>query len=217
MGSSSPPSSWPSRLFFTTNRWRPAFFALYKARSAAWYSPSNSWPRRARYTPTLAVRLTVFWSPRARESCPQISAAFSRTSSSVSCPQRKATNSSPPSRPTTSLARKIPERIWAACRMAWSPARWPRVSFTCLKWSRSTMNRAQESSGPMACSRCLMLCSTVARFKSPERVSLVACRCSSRIVSSVHGVSLLSLIRITAFSVVLPRPGGSRFNAILQK
>ena len=78
-----------------------------------------------------------------------------------------------------SLARKSPERMRADCLMAWSPAWWPSVSFTCLKLSRSMMNSAHCSSAVIFCKRFFMYCSTVARFKSPDTESLLARCCSS--------------------------------------
>ena len=49
-------------------------------------------------------------------------------------------NSSPPTRATVSWRRTVSTRRWLTCRMRSSPAAWPRVSLTVLKWSRSTKN-----------------------------------------------------------------------------
>ena len=102
-----------------------------------------------------------------------MAAAFSRTIVSVIWPERKTTNSSPPRRPTMSLARNSRDRIWAALWMAWSPAKWPRVSLTCLKLSRSTINSAQFSPGAMSRRRSLMYCSAAGRFNRPDMASML--------------------------------------------
>ena len=47
-------------------------------------------------------------------------------------------NSSPPIRASVSVSRNCVRRRWANCWSSASPASWPRVSLTCLKWSTSS-------------------------------------------------------------------------------
>ncbi len=62
---------------------------------------------------------------------------------------RKTANSSPPKRPTRSRSeRTAPSNRSAKARITASPAAWPWLSLTLLKWSRSTMIR--EVSSPLA-------------------------------------------------------------------
>ena len=59
--------------------------------------------------------------------------------SAIFIPGRITTNSSPPNRPTKSSWRAVSDRILATTLMTLSPTAWPKLSFTNLKWSMSTM------------------------------------------------------------------------------
>ncbi len=56
-------------------------------------------------------------------------------------------NSSPPTRPMISFERKRVLRCCANCAKTISPNKWPKISFTLLKLSTSTIMRAKELSG----------------------------------------------------------------------
>ena len=55
---------------------------------------------------------------------------------------RTIANSSPPSRASTSVSRARPRSTAAISASTRSPAGWPSVSLTCLKWSRSSISSA---------------------------------------------------------------------------
>src|ERR1035438_7666236 len=63
-------------------------------------------------------------------------------------PGRRMANSSPPTRATVSWLRTVSTRRSPTCRIRSSPAPWPSVSFTSLKWSRSTKNMQTGSPTP---------------------------------------------------------------------
>ena len=55
-------------------------------------------------------------------------------------------NSSPPYRPSVSVERRFELRVAATPRRTTSPAPWPYVSLTALKWSMSTNATARGRS-----------------------------------------------------------------------
>ncbi len=91
--------------------------------------------------------------------------ATAMASSSPETPSTSRVNSSPPSRATVSPARRQLSSRRAICTSSSSPARWPRLSFTSLKRSRS-----RKSTAKCAASRPL------ARAKATSRRSLKSAR-----------------------------------------
>jgi|GEM_PF-4378565 len=113
-------------------------------------------------------------SPKTNCNWAQICAPLARAAFSGICPAKKATNSSPPKRPSTSLARNRPDKIRATWRMARSPARRPKVAFTREKSSKSMRNRAQLSASAMAASRFSTCRTTASRLSKPQSASFAS-------------------------------------------
>ncbi|MNV34213.1 hypothetical protein D3C71_1256230 [compost metagenome] len=82
--------------------------------------------------------------PRVNTPCMDASSlSATRAASSGPCTSvSTTTNSSPPSRATTSASRTPWRRRSATLHSSWSPAWWPSESFTVLKWSRFTKSTA---------------------------------------------------------------------------
>ena len=67
----------------------------------------------------------------------------------ASCaPSIRTANSSPPRRASVSLGRSSDSKRSATTLSSWSPASWPRLSFTCLNPSRSTRSTASTAERP---------------------------------------------------------------------
>ena len=101
-------------------------------------------------------------------------ASWSMASWSAS-PGSRMANSSPPTRATVSWLRTVSTSRWLTCWMRSSPAAWPRVSLTVLKWSRSTKN--MHTGSPTRRDRtssCSTRSSKSRRLGSPVRASCQA-------------------------------------------
>ena len=93
-------------------------------------------------------------------------------------------NSSPPRRASESLSRVRSRSTSAISTISWSPAGWPRVSLTCLKWSRSSITSAPVVRSRRArASASRRSSSKRRRFFSPVSGSSLASRFSSCIRS----------------------------------
>ena len=99
------------------------------------------------------------------------SAATASAASADGRSRSRTANSSPPSRAMVSTERVAADSRPATVRSSSSPAAWPRVSLTCLKWSRSTRSSAQ--SPPVSMASRVRVCSRV-RFGRPVRASWAA-------------------------------------------
>src|SRR5476649_1821350 len=101
----------------------------------------------------------------------------------------RTTNSSPPSRATTSAARTAADSRAATWRSSSSPASWPYWSLTGLNWSRSRNSRAKSlplrSAEATACSSCWI---SERRFTRPVSASWVDsswARCSASLRTAI--------------------------------
>ncbi len=111
---------------------------MYIARSA-WRSRSSGsvWLSEVTAAPMLACITTWRpWNSNGERSDSRIRSAARRVPSSVVSSSRIA-NSSPPKRAVVSSGRMTARSRSATATSSWSPASWPRLSFTVLKSSRS--------------------------------------------------------------------------------
>mmetsp|Transcript_59138 Transcript_59138/g.139201 ORF Transcript_59138/g.139201 Transcript_59138/m.139201 type:complete len:226 (+) Transcript_59138:2132-2809(+) len=114
-------------------------------------------------------------SDRASRNCSASTAASAAPVCGSSTP-----NSSPPMRATESSLRKLRASRLPTARSTASPAAWPCVSLTFLKWSKSSAMTACPSPQRSRRSRSSTLASCQARrFIKPVSASVLASRCSS--------------------------------------
>ena len=114
-------------------------------------------------------------------------------------PSSSKANSSPPNRARVSLGRMTSAKRTATSCSSWSPASCPRLSFTCLKPSRSSSRTASTSSDRSDRARAWSRRSRKrARFGRPVRLSWKACwvSCSSSRIRSVMSRAFSTTPRI---------------------
>src|SRR5690606_6820507 len=141
---------------------RPARLAAYSAVSATWSNVRRSAPSAgADATPIETVSPELVSGPsgvgrstrRLDSRLRMRSATASSSDGAPAGPASSTTNSSPPNRPTRSLSRTSARTAPATAASTWSPAMWPCVSLTALKWSRSSTRTPRgPSAGLLRCS-----------------------------------------------------------------
>ncbi len=97
-------------------------------------------------TPMLTVTEIVRPSLIGTASCsmPRRSRSVTMRATSMSVARISRANSSPPTRASMSYSRSIWASLRATSTSTWSPAWWPQVSLTFLKWSISSMQTDSE-------------------------------------------------------------------------
>ena len=198
---SSAARSWDCSCIFRVKNWkllRPVSLARYIAVSTFVTSVSASAPS-AGYIPMpmdASTKSSRFWIRNGSARIARILRAIPAASASRVIPLRRRRNSSPPTRATVSSWRMQRRSRSATLTRSSSPAEWPRVSFTRLKWSRSRN---------MTTSACLRRCAwriaserrslKRTRFGRSVRASWFAwCqRCCSARLRSVMSIRLPSM------------------------
>ena len=145
----------------------------------------------AKAPPTLTVTLTSSAPGTSAPSATGMRSTRRRTRSATVWPKvlaqlgRMMANSSPPTRATRSIGRTLSSSALATARMTWSPAAWPWLSLTRLKWSMSSasnkagspLRATRSTSRPSASSKARRLARPVSasRLDRSTSASISAC------------------------------------------